>query len=151
MLSRKPTILCVDDQSGNLRVRAMMLEQFGFVAITATDHRSALQKASAMRVDLAVIDYHLVRGETGEEIARDLRVMFPQLPLIMLTGDSQLPESASESVDAVLIKGMCDPRALLDWIQKLLPAAPLRQPTPIKTVTPPKARTLASNRRRKAS
>jgi CheY-like chemotaxis protein len=149
-LSSKPTILCVDDQAGNLRIRAMMLELFGFIALTATDHRSALQAASQTTVDLVVIDYHLAQGETGEEIARDLRVMFPKIPLIMLTGDYKLPQRAVESVDAVLIKGMSDPRALVDLIQKLLSSA--RRPlAPSAPAAPSKVRSSISNQRHKAS
>ncbi|HEY1732582.1 MAG TPA: response regulator [Terriglobales bacterium] len=145
-MSYKPTILCVDDQAGNLRIRATMLEQFGCTAVTATDHRSALQLTSEMPVDLVVIDYHLARGESGEQIARDLRVMFPRLPLIMLTGDWKPPQSAVDSVDAVLIKGMSDPHALLDLIRKLLPEAGLRGPT-----APSTSGDVVDNRRDKAS
>jgi CheY-like chemotaxis protein len=125
-MSKKPTILCVDDQASNLTIRAMLLEQFGCAPLTAVDHRSALQVLSNNHIDLAVIDYHLALGETGEDIARDLRVLCPDLPMIMLTGDSKLPQSAIEAVDEVLIKGASSPRALLDLIEKLLPAAELR-------------------------
>ena len=124
-MSKKPTILCVDDQAGNLQIRALLLQQFGCATLTASDHRSALHAATEGTVDLAVIDYHLADGETGEDIARDLRVMHPRLPLIMLTGDSKLPQSTCELVDEVLIKGAGNPRALIDLIQKLLPDAEL--------------------------
>lgn len=112
----------------------MLLEKFGCKSITASDHRSALRAASENTVDLAVIDYHLANGETGEQIALDLRVMSPRLPLIMLTGDSRLPASASDSVDAVLIKGASNATALLDLIERLLPDAELvaRRPMLIK-------------------
>ncbi len=129
----------------------MMLEQFGCIVVTATDHRSALQRASETPIDLVVIDYHLARGETGEEIAHDLRVMFPQLPLIMLTGDWKLPQSAIDSVDAVLIKGMSDPRALLELIRKLLPKADLRTLAPKETAAPASPEGRLNNPKEKAS
>jgi CheY-like chemotaxis protein len=77
-------------------------------------------------VDLLLIDYHLANGETGEEIAREVRVVHPEIPLVMLTGDAKLPECAKECVDAVLIKGASNPRDLLDTIQQLLPDAELK-------------------------
>jgi CheY-like chemotaxis protein len=126
IVAKKPKILCVDDQVENLRVRAMLLEQFGCEVVEAQDHQSALREVSEDSIDLIVIDYHLARGQTGEEIARDVRVMRPELPLIMLTGDSKLPDSAAECVDAVLIKGSSNPRALLELIEKLVPGAQLR-------------------------
>jgi CheY-like chemotaxis protein len=126
-VAKRPTILCVDDRHWNLRVRAMLLEQFGCETISVQDHQSALRVFSERDdIDLLVLDYHLANGETGENVARDVRAIRPQIPLIMLTGDDLLPESALQSVDAVLIKGATNPTALLDWIQKLLPDTVLR-------------------------
>jgi CheY-like chemotaxis protein len=123
---KKPKILCVDDQAENLRVRAMLLEQFGCDVVEAQDHQSALRAITEDGIDLLVIDYHLAEGVTGEEIARDVRVIRPELPLIMLTGDSKLPDSAARCVDAVLIKGVSNPRALLELIEKLVPRPQLK-------------------------
>jgi CheY-like chemotaxis protein len=125
-VAKRPRILCVDDQLENLRVRAMLLEQFGCEVVQVQDHQSALREITEGSIDLIVIDYHLAHGQTGEEIARDVRVMRPQLPLVMLTGDSKVPGSAAECVDAVLIKGASNPRALLELIEKLVPGAQLQ-------------------------
>ncbi|HEU5401636.1 MAG TPA: response regulator [Terriglobales bacterium] len=125
-MARKPKILCVDDQVENLRVRAMLLEQFGCEVVQVQDHHSTLQQVEEDDIDLIVIDYHLADGESGEEIARDVRVMRPKLPLVMLTGDSKLPDSATECVDAVLIKGASNPRALLELIERLVPGTQLK-------------------------
>ena len=136
-MPKKPTILCIDDLASNLRVRTALLEQFGCNTIAVADHQSALRTVADEQVDLLVIDYHLANNETGEDIARDVRVMRPEVPLIMLTGDSRLPESAIQSVDAVLIKGTSNPTALLDLIQKLLPDAALRPRRPMLVSDPP--------------
>ncbi len=127
-MPKKPRILCVDDQVENLRVRAMLLEQFGCEVVEVRDHQSTLRQVTedSTGIDLIVIDYHLAHGETGEKIARDVRVMRPKLPLIMLTGDSKLPDSAAQRVDAVLIKGASNPRALLELIEELVPGAQLK-------------------------
>lgn len=136
-MPKKPRILCVDDQIENLRIRTMLLEQFGCEAVAVQDHLSALKALSENEVSLMLIDYHLANGATGEEIARDVRVMHPDLPLIMLTGDSKLPESAYDCVDVVLFKGMSSPATLLDTIQKLLPDAELRPRRPMLVPEPP--------------
>jgi CheY-like chemotaxis protein len=132
-----PRILCVDDRAENLRVRAIMLEQFGCEAITAPDGAAALQLLASQSIDLMLIDYHLADGETGEEIAREVRQRWPKVPMIMLTGDSKLPDSAIAAVDEVIIKGT-NPRILLDTIEKLLPEGKLKPrremliPEPVK-------------------
>jgi CheY-like chemotaxis protein len=128
-MAGKPTILCVDDRIDNARIRVMLLEQFGCAGLAVTDGTSALRVLKEQPIDLIIIDYHLV-GETGEDVARDVRVLWPKLPLIMLTGDSKLPESARASVDEVLIKGS-NPGMLLDAIRRLLPESEMKARRPM--------------------
>jgi CheY-like chemotaxis protein len=124
-------VLCVDDLATNLEVRTIMLRTFGCDTLKAEDHHSAMQLLSESSVDVMVIDYHLADGQTGDQLARDVRAMRPEIALIMLTGDSKLPDSASESVDAVLIKGTSSPSALIDLIEDLVPGAQLRPRPPM--------------------
>ncbi len=131
-MSGKPKILCVDDKADNLRIRTMLLEQFGCETITALDHNAALRACMENRIDLALIDYHLARGETGDVLAHDIRLLYPKIPLIMLTGNPQLPAGASETVDATLIKGQSSPEALFDLIERLLPDASLIPRSPVR-------------------
>jgi len=134
----KPRILLVDDLQENVRVRALLLQQFGCDTALATDYNSTMQRLAEDGADLLLIDYHLAAGHTGEEIARSLRDTHPDLPMIMLTGDAKIPDSAYQCVDEVLIKGTSNPRDLLDAIQRLLPNAALRPPRPMLITPPPK-------------
>jgi CheY-like chemotaxis protein len=122
----KPRILCLDDEPENLRVRKFMLEQFGCKVVTVTDSSACLYAAAQAIFDLVLLDYHLAEETTGEDVARDLRVLLPRVPFIMLTGDPKIPRSAWNSVDAVLIKGQSGPAELLDTIEKLLPQRPIK-------------------------
>ena len=112
-MGKKPTILCVDDMEERLRIRVLLLQQSGC---------ETLRTQSI----LALIDYHLANRETGEQVARDVRVLKPHIPLVMLTGDVHLPDHACQCVDAVLTKGSSSPAELLDIIQQLIPDAQLR-------------------------
>ena len=136
-MARKPTVLCVDDQEENLRIRVLLLQQFGCETFVAHDATAAIRTATDEDIDLVLIDYHLANDETGEQVARYLRVLKPRLPLIMLTGDVYLPDSACECVDAVLTKGLSGPAELLDTIQRLLPEAALRPRRPMLIPQPP--------------
>ncbi len=138
-MAKKPKILCVDDQLLNLRVRTALLEQFGCETVAATDHQSALHVVEQTPVDLVVIDYHLANGETGDAIARDVRAIHPGIALVMLTGDHQVPSHVAACVDAILVKGMSNPTALLDLIEKLLPNATLRPRRPMIFSKPPES------------
>ena len=126
MEAAKPQILCLDDQPESLQVRKSLLEQFGCDVVTVTDSRACLHSVVLESFDLVLLDYHLAEEVTGADVARDIAVLFPNLPLVMLTGDSKVPESARECVDEVLIKGVCGPSDLLDTIQRLLPRSRIK-------------------------
>jgi CheY-like chemotaxis protein len=117
----KPRILCLDDQPENLAVRKVLLEQFGCEVVTVTNSSSCLHRVVQETFDLVLLDYHLAEEVTGEDVARDIAALHPDMPMVMLTGDPKIPKSACECVDKVLIKGSSGPAELLDTIQTLLP------------------------------
>ncbi len=108
--------------------------------VTVTDSSSCLRTVAQETFDLVLLDYHLAEEITGEDVARDISALLPEMPLVMLTGDPKLPDSARESVDAVLVKGSNGPRELLDTIQELLPGRPMK-PRRESLVTPPLGKT----------
>jgi CheY-like chemotaxis protein len=128
-MSKTPTVLCVDDRADNLLIRKLMLEQFGCKVVAVNDARSCVSALNENHVDIVLIDYHLAEETNGEDLARQIRKDRPALPLIMLSGDPKIPDSARASVDAVLIKGSGSPRDLLDLIEDLVPDASLRART----------------------
>lgn len=46
----KPKVLFVDDKVDNLRIRAMLLAQFGCDTVLASDHNSALRARRALLI-----------------------------------------------------------------------------------------------------
>jgi two-component system, OmpR family, response regulator len=138
MAGKQPRILCLDDQPTNLHIRKMLLEQFGCEVVAVTNARDCLAAATSDSFDLALLDYHLGEGITGEDVAKDLRVCLPGMKLVMLTGDPKIPKSVSKSVDSVLTKGSSSPEDLLKTIQDLLPDCTLKPRHPLLTSLFPK-------------
>jgi CheY-like chemotaxis protein len=130
-MSRKPTILCVDDRADSLLIRKLMLQQFGCEVVTVTDAASCVATLQRDPIDLVLIDYHLAESIDGEELAHTIRGSWPKVPMIMLTGDPNVPASAREAVDAVLIKGSSSPTDMLDLIEDLVPGTSLRPRRPV--------------------
>ena len=130
MTGRPARILCLDDQPMALQVRKMLLEQFGCEVVTVLDAQSCLTAAAESEFDVALIDYHLGTAVTGEDVARDMRVCSPRTALIMLTGDPKIPDSARESVDAVITKGSSSPEDLFFAIEDLAPHCTLKPRRP---------------------
>jgi CheY-like chemotaxis protein len=127
MAEKNPRILCLDDHEHNLRIRKMLLEQFGCDVTPVTSAQECLRAATDSAFDLILLDYNLGTETTGEDVAKDLHACLPSVPLIMLTGDPDIPDSARASVDALLIKGESNPGDLLRTIQSLLPGYDLRE------------------------
>lgn len=127
MAEKNPKILCLDDHEHNLRIRKMLLEQFGCDVTPVTSAPECLRAAMAGTFDLILLDYHLGTETNGEDVAKDLHACLPSVPLIMLTGDPQIPDSARSCVNALLIKGESNPGDLLRTIQLLLPGYDLRE------------------------
>lgn len=126
MEAAKPRILCLDDQPQNLGIRKFLLEQFGCEVVTVTNSSACLHIVAEESFDLVLLDYHLGEPVTGEDVARDIATLHPEMPLVMLTGDPKIPESARDCVDEVLIKGSSGPAELLDAIQRLLPRSRIK-------------------------
>ncbi len=120
--STPPRILCVDDRVSSLEVRRALLTAIGYDVLIASDPPSALAITETVDVDLVVLDYSFPGYVSGDELARELRAKKPGLPLIMLSGYPDLPDSAVASVDALIIKGVGGPVDLLKTIARLLPS-----------------------------
>jgi len=113
-------ILCVDDRISSLEVRRALLSTVGYEVLIASDPESALAITEQEHVDLVVLDYSFPGHPSGGELARELRAKHPALPLIMLSGYPDLPASARDSVDCLIVKGLAKPSDLLQAIKRLL-------------------------------
>lgn len=76
-------ILVVDDEPALVKGLRLSLEQEGFLVSTAADGREALEKVTAGRFDLIVLDL-MLPGVDGLTVCREVRKQ-AQTPIIMLT------------------------------------------------------------------
>lgn len=118
--AKTPRILCVDDRVSSLEVRRALLTTVGYDVLLASDPPSALAITNKVQVDLIILDYNFPGQMSGQELAHQLRAANPALPLIMLSGVPDLPDSAAASVDVLLTKGAGRPTDLLQAIARLL-------------------------------
>jgi PAS domain S-box-containing protein len=90
-----PKVLIVDDEPSIRLTLAEFLRRAGFEPLVASDAAQAgAYFASSDGVDVAVVDINL-QGQSGIELLRELSARYPELPVIMITGEpniSQLPE-----------------------------------------------------------
>src|SRR5512146_1769482 len=112
------TILCVDDEQHGLMIRRMLLERVGYSVLTAGTAREGLALFSHEPVNAVVLDYYLPDID-GARAATAMRLIKPDVPIILFSVQWSLPEETGVVADAVLGKGQ-NPLGLLNMLDELL-------------------------------
>jgi len=120
MTSRRlTTILCIDDDLEVLRVREQLLEMHGFLVLTASSGTEGLRLLSdGQTVDLVLLDY-VLPVMSGNQIAEELKRLYPGVPIVLISGFQELPETLLEMVDGYVRKGQ-DPEVVIRTITQAL-------------------------------
>jgi PAS domain S-box-containing protein len=111
------TILCVDDEAAGLYFRKLILERQGYIVVTATSADQGLELFKARNIDLVVTD-HLMGRATGTKMAAEIKRLKPGVPIILLSGTTNIPEGL-ENADIFLPKTE-GPDKLLEKVRELL-------------------------------
>lgn len=99
---KKPIrVLLLDDRQDNLILRAAILRQHGYEAVTSSSVEEA--ETHLGKIDIAVLDYHLGAGKFGTEVAQSLRDKRPEVPIIILSATLERKFGGVE--DMHLLKG----------------------------------------------
>ena len=100
--TKKPIrVLLLDDVYDNLILRAAILRQNGYDAVTSASVDEAERHLA--NIDIAVLDYHLGAGKFGTEVAQSLRDKRPEVPIIILSATLERKFGGVE--DMHLLKG----------------------------------------------
>lgn len=100
VLTRNLTILLVDDDDSVRALSALMLESLGHNVIEARSGEDAI-RAMSFEIDLVITDYAMP-GMSGTEMVEALKPIFPQLPVLFMTGYADI--SALGLADAIVIQ-----------------------------------------------
>ena len=89
--ARKMTVLVVDDDALVAMSTVDMLEDFGFKVIEARSGTDALEIVKNDKaIDLLITDYSMPRMN-GAQLARAVKEVRPELPILLATGYAELP------------------------------------------------------------
>ncbi len=94
-------VLLLDDDPENLLLRSNILRKYGYLTETA----ASIEEAETLldSIDIAVLDYHLGRGQFGTDVAASLRRRRPEVPIIILSATLERRFGGME--DMHLLKG----------------------------------------------
>ena len=110
-------LLCVDDEPLGLEVRKAVLQRLGYTVLTASSGHEALATFAANPVTAVVLDYSMPEMNGGQ-VAAELKRLKPELKIMMLSGDLDLPNEITNLVDVCGVKGM-SASTLLAGVQQL--------------------------------
>jgi len=111
-------ILCIDDESAALNTRKRVLETAGHQVQTARSGEAGIRLFRSDSFDLVLLDYWMP-GMNGIATARQVKRLNPSVPMIILSGLSQLPDETIGVVDRWILKDT-GPQFLLNSIKDLL-------------------------------
>jgi CheY-like chemotaxis protein len=122
MKNRSHLVLCVDDEAVGLGIRKVLLERAGYRVLIAADGASGLELFAAQPVDVVVLDYAMP-GMHGGQVARKMRQIKPEVPILLLSAYVNLPAEVTSLADVYMTKGEGAP-ALLDNLGNLFSPQP---------------------------
>ena len=115
-----PHVLLVDDDSGQLRIREMILRSSGINVHGASDVNRALDilRSQGNEIGLVVTDHYL-DGNTGADFVRELRRIAPSMPVLVLSGAPDI-EQNYDGLDVSVRQKPFPPQQFIQDVQKLL-------------------------------
>ncbi|MFI5113574.1 MAG: response regulator [Terriglobales bacterium] len=106
-----PTLLCIDDRPQALELRRASLESHGYCVKIASNGYAALKMLEEGSVTAVLLEYKQ-EGMDAEAIACHIRQRFPNLPIILLSAYSEMPERILWLVDEYVMKSELPERLL---------------------------------------
>ena len=97
----KPLILCIENDCVHLDLRKAVLEKDGYNVIGATSYEDALQVLRDAPICCTIAD-HMLQGKTGIELAKEMKQVKPDVPVVLYSGNIPL---LLDGIDVYVNKG----------------------------------------------
>jgi two-component system NtrC family response regulator len=117
-----PTLLCIDDRPQMLEFRRATLESQGYCVKLASNGYTAIKMLEKTQVAAVLLEYKQ-EGMDAEAIASHIKQRFPDLPIILLSAYSEMPERILWLVDDYVMKSEL-PERLVRTIERAHKVAP---------------------------
>jgi CheY-like chemotaxis protein len=117
-----PILLCIDDRPQMLEFRKATLESQGYSVKLASSGYAAMKVLEEASVSAVLLEYKH-EGMDAEAIACHIKQRFPNLPIILLSAYSEMPERILWLVDEYVIKSEL-PERLVPLIEQTHKIAP---------------------------
>ena len=116
----RKTILCIDDDPIMLALRRHLLQESGYLVLTTNGGPNGLKLFSTRMVDTVILDYSMPMMNGGV-VAAQMRQIKKDVPLILVSGGSTIPEEDLALFNRSITKAE-PPGVLLSAIKEILGA-----------------------------
>jgi CheY-like chemotaxis protein len=111
-----PTLSCIDDRPQMLELRKSTLESQGYSVTLASNGYDAIETLEEASVAAVLLEYKQ-EGMDAEAVACHIKQRFPNLPIILLSAYSDMPERILWLVDEYVMKSEL-PERLVPLIER---------------------------------
>jgi CheY-like chemotaxis protein len=111
------TVLCIDDRPQVLELRKAALESHNYCVKIASSGYTAMKMLEETSVAVVLLEYKL-EGMDAEVVACHIKQRFPNLPIILLSAYSEMPERILWLVDEYVMKNEL-PEGLVRIIERV--------------------------------
>ncbi len=120
MSDKKIKILLIDDEEEFVTTLAQRLEFRGYETKTALDGQTGIDILAMDPYDIAIIDM-MMPGINGIETLKQLKIILPNMPVILLTGHGST-KSGMEGMHLGAFDYLMKPLDINDLIEKITSA-----------------------------
>lgn len=113
-----PTVLCIDDCAQALDLRRSTLESRGYRVKVASSSVAAMKMLKEISVGGVLLEYKL-EGMDAEAVAFHIKQRFPDVPIILLSAYSEMPERILWLVDEYVMRSEL-PERLISIIERTM-------------------------------
>ena len=96
-------VLCIDDEECVLECLLAFLGDMGYKVLTAASGAKGLALFNSHLVDVVILDYRMPEMN-GHQVAAAIKRCQPNVPVIMLSGEVEVPSETLDVVDAFVQK-----------------------------------------------
>jgi two-component system response regulator GlrR len=112
------TLLCIDDLAELLELRKALLESHGYRVKMASSGHTAIKMLQDSPVAAVLLEYK-TEGMDAEAVARQVKVRFPSIPIILLSAYACTPERILWLVDEYIMRNELSER-LIPTIERVI-------------------------------
>jgi len=122
MQASHPKVLILDDDPMHLEIYGLLMKQAGFEALPTLVRFVGTEIPCDECIGLVLLDYRLNSTKTSPQFAREIRALYPSVPIIVLSDLWSLPTGIAPFVNGFVRKG--EPAKLIEIVTQFFAAPP---------------------------